>query len=146
VAFLAYALGATFGVGTVMVLLFNGAILGATVAIVAAHGSLEALLSYVLPHAGVELTAIVFSAAAGLHIGAALLSPGWRRRRDALAMAARESLSLVLGSAALLIVAGIVEGWISPMPLGLGTKAAIGGGLDFLLAVYLLTSRRPADP
>ncbi len=146
VAFLAYALGATFGVGTLMVLLFNGAILGATVAIVAAHGSFEALLSYVIPHAGVELTAIIFSAAAGLHIGAALLSPGWRRRRDALAVAARESLSLVLGSAALLIVAGIVEGWISPMPLGLGTKAAIGGGLDFLLLVYLLTSRRPADP
>jgi uncharacterized membrane protein SpoIIM required for sporulation len=141
-ALTAYALGATFGVGTVLILLYNGVILGATIAIVHAHGSLEALFSYVLPHSGVELTAIVLAAAAGLQMARALIRPGWLRRRDALAEAARESLPLAVGSAALLVVAGLTEGWISPMPWPLAVKAAIGGALDVLLALYLLLPGR----
>jgi uncharacterized membrane protein SpoIIM required for sporulation len=147
-ALTAYALGATFGIGTVLILIYNGVILGATIAIVQAHGSLEALLSYVLPHSGVELTAIVLAAAAGLHLARALIEPGWLRRRDALALAARESLPLPVGSAVLLIVAGITEGWIAPMLLPLWIKATVGGTLDVLLVLYLLLPGRGAhrDP
>jgi uncharacterized membrane protein SpoIIM required for sporulation len=141
VAFAAYALGATFGIGTVAILLFNGVVLGATVAIVAARGSLQALLSYVLPHVGIELTAIVLAAAAGLHLGAALLSPGWKRRRDALTMAARETLPLVIGSATLLVLAGLMEGWIAPMALPFTQKAVIGGTLDIALLAYFVLPR-----
>ncbi|MHB8419994.1 MAG: stage II sporulation protein M [Myxococcales bacterium] len=146
VALASYALGATFGAGTVLMLLFNGVVLGATVAIVAAHGSLEALAGYVLPHAGVELTALAFAAAAGLHMGRGLLVPGFRRRRDSLTAAARESLPIALGSAALLVVAGVTEGWISPMVLPLWLKAAIGGGLDLALAAYLWLPGRSKSP
>ncbi|HUB05364.1 MAG TPA: stage II sporulation protein M [Myxococcales bacterium] len=146
VALAAYALGATFGAGTVLLMLFNGVVLGATIAIVAAHGSLVALLSYVLPHSGVEMTAIVFAAAAGLHMGRGLLVPGWRTRRDALAAAARESLPLALGSAALLVVAGVTEGWIAPMALPLWMKATVGGVLDALLLAYLLLPGRSKSP
>jgi uncharacterized membrane protein SpoIIM required for sporulation len=138
VAFAAYALGATFGVGTVAILLFNGVVLGATIAIVAARGSLLALLSYVLPHVGIELTALVLAAAAGLHLGAALLAPGWKRRRDALTAAARETLPLVIGSASLLVLAGLMEGWIAPMQLPIAQKAIIGCVLDLALLVYFV--------
>jgi uncharacterized membrane protein SpoIIM required for sporulation len=141
VAFNAFALGATFGVGTIAVVLVNGVLLGATAAIVAANGSLRAFLSFVLPHAGVELTAIVLAAAAGLHLGAAILAPGWRRRTDSLAVAARDSLPLVLGCAALLVIAGVVEGFISPMSWPLRAKAAIGGTLNVLLVFYLFSTR-----
>jgi uncharacterized membrane protein SpoIIM required for sporulation len=143
-ALTAYALGATFGIGTVLILLFNGVILGATMAIVQAHGSLEALFSYILPHSGVELTAIVLAATAGLHMARAMIAPGWLRRRDALALAARESLPLAMGSAALLVVAGLTEGWISPMPFPLWVKATIGGVLDLLLVLYLVLPGRAA--
>ncbi len=142
----AYALGATFGVGTILLLIYNGVILGATIAIVQAHGSLEALFSYVLPHSGVELTAIVLAAAAGLHLARGMIAPGWLRRRDALALAARESLPLAVGSAALLVVAGITEGWIAPMLLPLWVKAAVGGTLDLLLVLYLLLPGRGSAP
>ncbi len=136
-ALTAFALGATFGVGTVLVLLYNGVVLGATVAIVAAHGSLAALFSYVLPHAGVELTAIVLAAAAGFRLADALLRPGWAGRLDALARAARETLPLAVGSAALLVVAGITEGWIAPLAWPLAAKAAVGAALDLGLVLYL---------
>lgn len=138
----AFALGATFGVGTVLVLLFNGVVLGATVAVVGTLGSPRAFLSFVLPHAGVELGAILIAAAGGLRLADGLLRPGWRRRSDALLEAARESLPLALGAAALLAVAGLVEGWISPMSWPLTTKAVIGGGLDLLLVLYLSSGRR----
>ena len=137
VAIAAFALGASFGLGTALILLFNGATLGATLALVEEHGSLHALLSYVLPHSGLELFATCLAAAAGFQLGLALLRPGWRRRRDALTQAARESLPLILGAAGLLAIAGLTEGWISPKPWPLGTKAAIGGLLDLGLVLYL---------
>jgi uncharacterized membrane protein SpoIIM required for sporulation len=144
VALTAYALGATFAVGTVLILLFNGVVLGATGAVVAATGSPQAFLSFVLPHSGIELAAILFAAAAGLQMGGALIKPGWRKRRDAFLFAARESLPLALGATALLVVAGIVEGWISPKPFPLALKAVIGGTLNVLLLIYLLRPIRQA--
>jgi uncharacterized membrane protein SpoIIM required for sporulation len=144
VALTAYALGATFAVGTVLILLFNGVLLGATGAVVATTGSPRVFLSFILPHAGVELAAILFAAAAGLQMGGALIRPGWRKRRDAFLFAARESLPLALGATLLLIVAGVVEGWISPKPLPIAVKAAIGGTLDVLLLVYLFLPNRQA--
>ncbi len=146
VAATAFALGTTFGVGTLLVLLYNGLLLGATIALVAARGSLWALLSYVLPHGGVELTAIAIAAAGGFGLARAVIAPGFRRRRDALVSAAREALPLALGSAVLLAVAGLVEGWISPKPWPLRWKAAIGLSLDLALALYLCLPAPKALP
>lgn len=143
VAFNAYALGGSCGIGTVLVLLFNGAVLGATFAVVSAVASPAAFWSFVLPHAGVELFAILAAAAGGLRMARGLLLPGWLPRRAAFARAARESLPLALGAAVLLAVAGLVEGWISPQALPLGVKAAIGVGLDLLLLGYLMLWRTP---
>ena len=145
VALYAFALGATFGVGTAIVLLFNGVTLGATFAVVGMLGSPRAFFSFVLPHGGIELAAIVIAAAGGLRLAGGLLRPGWRRRRDSLLEAARESLPLALGAAVVLAVAGLVEGWISPMKLPIAAKATIGGVLDLLLVLYVLSGRKPAS-
>ena len=136
-AFTAFALGATYGVGTVLVLLFNGLILGATVAVVSLTRSPRALLSWLLPHAGVELTAIACAAGGGFLMAWAMIAPGFRRRRDALAEAAVAALPLALGASMLLIVAGATEASIAPMPWPLAVKGAIGLGLDLLLVAYL---------
>jgi uncharacterized membrane protein SpoIIM required for sporulation len=141
VALNAYALGGTFGVGTVVVLLFNGVILGSTAAVVGTVGSPRAFWSFVLPHGGIELFAILVAAAGGLRIADGLLRPGWLRRREAFTRAARESLPLALGAAVLLALAGLVEGWISPQPWPLLAKAAIGLSLDLLVLGYLLLWR-----
>ena len=140
VAFNVFALGATFGAGTVLVLLFNGVLLGATFAVVATLGSSRVFFSYVLPHSGVELTAILVAAAGGLRLADGLLRPGWMRRSEAFRQAAGEALPLALGAAALLTIAGLVEAWISPQQMPIATKAFIGGALDGLLLTYLLSS------
>lgn len=144
VALRAYALGATFGVGTALVLLFNGVVVGSTFAVVSTVGSTEAFWSFVLPHGGVELFAILVAAGGGLELASGLLRPGWMTRREAFTRATRRSLPLALGATALLAVAGLVEGWLSPQPWPLAAKAAIGLGLDLLLAAYLLLGRRGA--
>lgn len=137
VALNAFALGATFGIGTVAVILFNGVALGATFAVVEMLGAPRAFWAFVLPHSGIELSAILIAAAGGLRMADGLLRPGWLRRREAFARAARESLPLALGAAALLAIAGLIEGWISPMNMPIVTKAAIGGAVNVLLLLYL---------
>jgi uncharacterized membrane protein SpoIIM required for sporulation len=146
VAFLCFALGASFGVGTVLLMLFNGILLGATAAVVVQVGAPRALLSWLLPHAVIELSAILIAAAGGFQMAAAMLRPGWRTRSAALAEAARSALPLALGASVLLIVAGIAEGWIAPQPWPLRDKALIGLTLDALLALYLMRGVRDAAP
>jgi uncharacterized membrane protein SpoIIM required for sporulation len=143
-ALTAYAFGATFGIGTALVLIFNGVILGGTAAIVSQTRSLSALLSWLLPHGGVELTAIAIAAAAGFQIGGAMLRPGPLRRRDALAEAARRSLPLALGTAFLLVVAGLTEASLGPATWPLWIKALIGLTLDALMLAWFLTGGRVA--
>jgi uncharacterized membrane protein SpoIIM required for sporulation len=142
VAFLCFALGASFGVGTLLMMLFNGVMLGATAAVVAQVGAPRALLSWILPHAGIELSALIIAAAGGFQMAYAMLRPGWRTRSAALAQAARAALPLALGASVLLIVAGLAEGWIAPQPWPLRTKALIGLALDALLLLYLFQTPR----
>jgi uncharacterized membrane protein SpoIIM required for sporulation len=146
VAFSAFAFGVTYGVGTVLALLFNGIVLGGTVAVVSLTRSPHALLSWLLPHAGVELTAIACAAGGGFVMARAMIAPGFRRRRDALADAAVAALPLALGASMLLIVAGATEASIAPMPWPIAVKGAIGLGLDLLLAAYLAMAGQARFP
>jgi uncharacterized membrane protein SpoIIM required for sporulation len=138
VAFNAFAMGVTFGVGTVLGLLYNGVILGGTIAVVREVASPRALLAFIVPHAGIELTAIVVAAAGGLEMARALIAPEWKTRTDALTGAARQSVPLAIGAAFLLSLAGLLEGWLSPSHLPLVYKAIIGLSLDAGLLLYLV--------
>ncbi len=137
VAFNAFAMGVTFGIGTVLGLLYNGVVLGGTIAVVREIASPRALLSVVLPHAGIELTAIVVAAAGGLEMASALIAPGWQTRASSLMGAARRSVPLAIGAAFLLSLAGLLEGWVSPSHVPLAWKAVIGLSLDAGLLLYL---------
>ena len=137
VAFNVFALGATYGVGTLLMLVLNGVDLGATAGVVSLTRSPRALLSWLLPHAGVELTAIAIAAAGGFLMAWAMIAPGFRRRRDALADAALAALPLALGASMLLIVAGLTEAWIAPKMWPLEIKGGIGLVLDVLMVAYL---------
>jgi len=142
VAFLGFALGCTFGVGTILLLLYNGVMIGATVAVVQEIGSPRALGAFVAAHGGLELFAIAVASAGGLCMGLAMLAPGARRRRDALRDAALRALPLALGASLLLLVAGLVEGWVSPSSLPLRGKVLLGIALDLGVAAYLLRSNK----
>ncbi|MCS6859347.1 MAG: stage II sporulation protein M [Abditibacteriales bacterium] len=134
VSFLAFASGVLFGVGTVGVLFFNGIMLGSlTQTFTAAHQSLE-FWSLILPHGIIELTAIFIAGGAGLLLGKALALPGRRRRRDALAEHGQRAIRLILGVIPLLVLAGTIEGFVTPLPIGPYPKLVFA----FLTAVGLV--------
>jgi uncharacterized membrane protein SpoIIM required for sporulation len=114
VAIFAFAGGMLLGLGTVYVLLTNGIQLGAIFGIVTRYGLGFNLLSFVSGHGVIELSVICLSGGAGFMLADAILRPGMLTRGEALRLAAARAVRLLLGGAALLIVAGTIEGFLSP--------------------------------
>jgi uncharacterized membrane protein SpoIIM required for sporulation len=122
IGFQCFAAGLFAGVGSLFFLAFNGAFIGGIAGYLTERGLSATFYSFVVTHGAFELTAIVLSGAAGLRIGHALLAPGARTRRNALIVAARESIVIVYGATGLfLIAAGVEAFWSSarwiPEPL-----------------------------
>ena len=142
VAFLAFAGGVLFGLGTVYVLVSNGLMLGSVMGAAQFYGVGPLLWSFISPHGYLELTCIVIAGAAGLMLGDALLRPGLLMRREALARAARRAVELVLGAAPVLVIAGFIEAFVSPSDLPIGIKLAIGLLAGCVLYTLLLSVGR----
>jgi uncharacterized membrane protein SpoIIM required for sporulation len=115
VSFLVFALGVTYGLGTVALLFYNGVPLGALAMQYHQAGQGMFFWAWILPHGVAELTEVSVAGAAGLIIARGLWIPGRRSRGAAFAEEARTAASLVLGGAPLLILAGTIEGTISQM-------------------------------
>ncbi|GAB4203400.1 MAG: stage II sporulation protein M [Sandaracinaceae bacterium] len=115
VSFLVFALGLTFGVGTVALMFYNGVPLGALAWQYHAAGHGLFFWAWILPHGIPEITEIVIAGAAGLVLARGLLRPGRRSRRDALVREARTAARLVVGGMPVLVLAGLIEGTISQM-------------------------------
>lgn len=139
VSFLAFAGGMLLGVGTVYVLATNGFMLGGLAAIYHRHGLGLEFWATILPHGVLELSAIALSGAAGLMLGRALLAPGDFSRRDALVRNGRQALKLIAGVAAMLLVAGTIEGFFSfhGYPPAVELTVAAASGALFLAYVAL---------
>ncbi len=113
VSFLAFALGITFGIGTVAVMFTNGVPLGALAMQYHQSGQDLFFWAWILPHGIPELTSIFIAGGAGLVLARGLLVPGRRRRSDALVQEARRAARLVVGAMPVLVCAGLIEGTIS---------------------------------
>jgi len=137
VGFTTFALGITAGLGTMYMMAFNGLLIGViSMACYLAGMSLE-LWSFVAPHGVLELPAIFISGGAGLRIAQGLLFPGILPRRDSLARAGSEAVQLLLGTVPILIIAGIIEAFVSPTGLAIPLKFSMAAALFVLLNVYL---------
>jgi uncharacterized membrane protein SpoIIM required for sporulation len=146
VTFYAFAAGVMFGLGTLYVLAFNGASFGAIIALTyrAGFGN-DLLLGFVISHGVIELTCIFIAGGAGLLIGTALLMPGNLSRADALKSRGMEAVRLIIGCIPLLVVAGIIEGFISPQPIPSAIKIGIGLLTGITLYSYLLLAGREIE-
>jgi uncharacterized membrane protein SpoIIM required for sporulation len=142
VAFLGFAGGVLFGLGTAYVLVNNGLMLGGVLGAAQYYGVAPLLWSFISPHGYLELTCIVIAGAAGLMLGDALLRPGLLMRREALARAARRAVELVMGAAPVLVVAGLIEGFVSPSELPIEAKLFIGPLTGVVLYALLFTVGR----
>ncbi len=145
VSFVAFAGGVTGGVLTALLIVVNGISLGSVVGLYVSKGIGSLLLAFVAPHGVLELFAICVAAGAGFLIAAALLLPGARTRREALAEQSRRAIRLICASTLLLLVAGLLEGLVSPIEWWpLEGKLAVSGTTLVLLVIYLRGGRAPS--
>ncbi|PYP58694.1 MAG: hypothetical protein DMD44_06935 [Gemmatimonadetes bacterium] len=141
VAFLGFAFGITAGIGTLLLLVFNGLFFGAVLGLFANYGLAGWLLTFVAGHGVLELSAIFIAGGAGLLVARALLAPGDLTRRDALVLAGRQAARLVGAAVLLLALAGTIEGLLSASDAPAPLKVATGGATVVLLILYLASGR-----
>jgi len=145
VTFLTFAGGITLGLLTVWILISNGVQLGAIFGLLQAHGLSGGLAEFVVAHGFIELSVIFLAGGCGLSLGDGLLRPGLFSRGAALVRRARVGVKLILGSAPLLVIAGLIEGFISPSGLPWPAKLAVGLATGLLLHLYWLRAGRAPD-
>ena len=132
VTFLAIAGGILLGLGTAAVTIFNGGFIGAIVGLTIENGSSRELFTLILPHGVLELSCIAIAATAGLRLGWAIVEPGTLTRGRSLQREARPAMELVLGTMPWLVLAGLVEGFVTGNLGGLGPALVVGVGLGVL--------------
>jgi len=140
----ALALGVFAGIGAVVAMIENGVFLGAVAGLVHTRGLDRVLWAFIAPHGVLEFPAVWLAGGAGLALGEAVLLPGAAGRGAALRRAASHAGPVAVALVPLLVLAAIIEGFVSPIPkpdvlsFGLALVLAVG------LAAYLsLGWRRP---
>ena len=148
VALTTLALGMTFGFGTIVLLFYNGVILGAVAYDYVHGGQTVFLMGWLLPHGVIEIPAILVGGQAGLVIAYALIGWGSRvSRAERLRLVSKDVVTLALGAAGMLVWAGIVESFLSQYHepvISYGTKIAFGLVEAGLLVSYLGFAGRKA--
>jgi uncharacterized membrane protein SpoIIM required for sporulation len=146
VSITAMGLGLTWGIGTIVLLFYNGVILGAVILDYVRADQSVFLAGWLLPHGSFEIPAILIAGQAGLLLGGALI--GWGKRsnlRQRMREIGPDLVTLIVGVALLLVWAGIIEAFLSQyhepaIPYSL--KIAFGMLELCLLIFYLSRSGR----
>jgi uncharacterized membrane protein SpoIIM required for sporulation len=142
VAALACVLGLLLGVPTVALLLENGFMLGVLASASHSAGLDLQFWALIVPHGVIELTVICTAAGAGLSLGDAVLRPGLQSRSTSVIAAARPAVELALGAACLLVVAGLIEGFVTPSGIPPQVKLLVGLVTGVALYSWLLLGGR----
>lgn len=145
VSLAAFASGILAGIGTVFMMLYNGLLIGVIGEACWREGMSLPLWSFVAAHGVLELPAIFIAGGAGLGLAKGLLFPGVLARGESLARAGARSVKLVLGILPLLVIAGLIEGFISPSALPYQLKFLLAGALFTLLILYLSRKKPQAN-
>ena len=143
----AFAMGALFGVGAFYDIAFFGAhvgsVFGAAYKLNPPFGA--DLAEFVVGHGVIEISVVCFCAGAGMMIGYAIINPGDLTRGQALKKKGMEAAKIVVGCACLLVVAGLIEGFISPSALPAALKYGTGILSGVVMYSYLFLVGRTPD-
>ena len=146
IAIFSFALGFAFAVPTVLLILYNGLMLGAFVAVFAAKGLGWNVAAWLMIHGTTEIFAICISGAAGIRIGMAIAFPGRLSRMDAVVAAGRTAATAMAGTVIMLAVAGLLEGVGRQTILNDGLRALIGAAaLAGWLVYFYAWSWKPSE-
>ena len=143
IAFQTFAAGLLLGLGSVFFLIFNGLIIGAISGHLTEIGYGQTFWSFVIGHGAFELSAIALAGAAGLQLGWALIAPGQLTRGESLRLAAHQSVQMLCGVMAFLLIAAFIEAyWSSTTSIAPWLKYFVGALLWLLVATYLIFAGR----
>jgi uncharacterized membrane protein SpoIIM required for sporulation len=149
VAILTLALGMTWGIGTLMMLFYNGVTLGAVAVDYVLAGETPFLLGWLMPHGVIEIPAILLAGQAGIVLAGALI--GWGKPislRMRLRKISKDLATLIFGVALMLVWAGIVEAFFSQYHapvLPYSIKIAFGAFELIILALFLGRAGRKSE-
>jgi uncharacterized membrane protein SpoIIM required for sporulation len=143
VSVLSFALGFLLLPG-IAILAYNGINIGLAGGLFVAEGQAGTFFGLILPHGLLELTAVVVAAGAGLQMGWALLVPGDRTRATALAEEGRRAVLVVLGTVFAFVVAGLIEGFVTPAPVPTLLRVAVGVVVEAAFLLWVLGRGRAA--
>lgn len=143
VTFLAFAAGIALGLGTAVVVAYNGLFIGAIAGLAAGAGNGGAFVELVAAHGVLELSCIAVAASAGLRLGWSIVEPGRMTRARSLAREGRQAIELIIGTAPWLVLAGLVEGFVTPRGVGALGALAVGVPLGVLYWSLVVWRGRP---
>ncbi len=144
VTFVTFAGGVLAGIGTLFALFRNGLLLGIVFELCVRYRFWEIPI-FIAAHGVIELTAIFIAGGAGLMIGKALLMPGDLRRIDALVTNGLSAIKLILGCIPMLLIAGLIEGFISPAHISPAYKFSISALSGLVMTMYLKADPREKE-
>lgn len=147
VTFMTMAMGMTWGLGSLLLLFYNGVILGAVIFDYILAGESIFLMGWLLPHGVIEIPAILIGGQAGFMLGHALIGWGTRDKlRDRIQKKVGDIVTLVFGAGIMLIWAGIVEAFLSQYHYPIvpySAKIAFGMVELIILVFFLMRMGRP---
>ncbi len=146
VAVTAFALGFALGLPTAFLLLTNGAMLGAFLALFISHGLGVEAIGWLMIHGVTELFAVTLAGAAGFSIGWAVAFPGARTRMAAASRAGRRAGTVMAGVVIMLFVAGLLEGFGRQLIQNTGARYAIAAASALVWGAYFYMPRRRRAP
>jgi uncharacterized membrane protein SpoIIM required for sporulation len=143
IALFAFALGFALCLPTAGLMMFNGAMLGAFLALFASRGLALQATGWMMIHGVTEMFAVTLAGAAGFSIGWAVAFPGERTRVDAAADAGRQGAAAMGGVVVMLFVAGLLEGFARQLIQNDGVRLSIAAASALAWGLYFYLPRRP---
>ncbi len=145
IALRCFALGIFGGIGSAFFLVQNGLSIGAILGYVASEGAGGNIVTFIVGHGSFELGAIVLSGAAGLSVGWSIVAPGEKTRLESLQSTSADVLTIVLGAAAMLLIAAGLEGFWSSSSISDVVKRGFGAVAFLTVVAYLALAGRKAN-